>query len=184
MFINMQMANPLSPFKCVHTIYLHLHFPRLNWVFLIARQFRQTRSKPDAEREMNVNISHKLHVDCQAVAVRLRRSKRIDWLMDGRLAGRLADWRNGRQSNWLSDFSFEMDFSWVFKWLPGCRDWHFIWAKSASTRTLCNLLPNCRATQKTPAPPIPTHSIEHSQQQQLSTHANCCSLLQFELVKL
>lgn len=72
----------------------------------------------------------------------------IDWWM----AARLTDWRTDSRPLWLtvcrSDFSLQMDFSWVFKWLPGCRDWHFIWAKSKSTRSLCQLLPNGCATQK------------------------------------
>lgn len=73
---------------------------------------------------MNVNISHKLHVDCQAESPSGlgAQSALIDWLMDGRLTGWLADWRTDGLLDSRTDCR-TFRFIWIFRefFLSGCQ---------------------------------------------------------------
>lgn len=171
MFINMQMANPLSPFKCLHTIYLHFHFSRIFFVFSSFVNLAKRR----ANRMPSGRWMSTFRINCMSIAKQSpsglgAQSALVDWWM----AGWLADWRTGRltdwQSNWQSVFSFQMDFR---EFLSGCQAAGIDISFEPSQRQLAPFASCCQTV-------VPLKKRQHHQYLHTlsSTSSNSCQLTQ------
>lgn len=181
MFINMQMCKSFEPilnvciqFICIFTFAIqHPTFPR---PFV---NLAKTSCKPNAEARWMSTFRINCMSIAKAVAVRLRRTL-LDWLMDG-----LTDWLTDALPvvpfGWpsvVASFSFQMDFSWVF--LSACQSLPGLTFHLSQVRVNSQLLPNCRATQKTLAHRqyIYTHIHTYRIYALWGTVSNSCQLTQ------